>query len=121
MLETIVGFVALGISIFAIWLAITFYFKSDSLYKEMLKLIAEIRTYSVGTYKDTFGLVEKAWPQVWKKGEKESIEKESDEKIKEIKQEISKEMKDEVAKIKRLDLGTVKSGEFKTEIDRLEK
>lgn len=119
MLETIVGFVVLGISAFAIWLAVTFYFKSDSLYKEMLKFITEIRTYSVGMYKDTFSMVKEAWPQVWKKGDRETIEKESHEKIKQIREEITNEMKAEVEKIKSLDPGTVKSDEFKKEIDKL--
>ena len=120
MLATIVGFVALGISIFAVAISIVFYFKSDNLYKEMLKFISEIRVFSERTYTDTFGMVKEAWPHVWAKADKENIEKESDEKIKQIKEEVSKEMKQEVEKIKKLDLESVKREQFEKEIGRLE-
>jgi len=120
MLETIVGFVALGISIFAVVISIVFYFKSDNLYKEMLKFISEIRVFSERTYTDTLGMVKEAWPHIWGGRDKETIEKESDEKIKQIKEEVSKEMKQEVEKIKKLDLESVKKDQFKQEIGRLE-
>ena len=120
MLETIVGFVALGISIFAVAISIVFYFKSDALYKEMLKFISEIRVFSERTYMDTFGMVKEAWPHIWEKIPKESIEKESDEKIKQIKEDISNEMKQEVEKIKKLDIESVKRDQFEKEIGRLE-
>jgi len=120
MLETIVGFVALGISIFAVAISIVFYFKSDNLYKEMLKLISEIRVFSERTYTDTFGMVKEAWHHTWEKIPKESIEKESDEKIKQIKEDISNEMKQEIDKIKKLDLESVKRDQFEKTIGILE-
>lgn len=122
MLETIVGFVALGISIFAVAISMVFYFKSDNLYKEMLKIISEIKVFSERTYSDTFGMVKEAWPHIWEKSdkEKENIKQESNEKIKQIKEEVTTEMKQEVEKIKKLDLESVKKDQFQKEIGRLE-
>jgi predicted HicB family RNase H-like nuclease len=119
MLNTIVGFVALGISVFAVVISIVFYFKSDNLYKEMLRFISEIRVFSERTYTDTFGMVKEAWPHIWEKGEKEKIEKESDEKIKQIKEEFSKEIKQEVEKIKKLVLESAETEQFEKEVNRL--
>jgi len=121
MLETIVGFVALGISIFAVVISIVFYFKSDSLYKEMLKFITEIRTYSVGMYKDTFGMVKEAWPQVWRKDEGDKVKQEAQEEKDKIKQDITKEMMAEITKIREISSKGIQAEQLKTEMSRLEK
>lgn len=120
MLETIVGFLALGISIFAVVISIVFYFKSDSLYKEMLKFITEIRTYSEGLYKDTFGMVKEAWPQVWRKDEREKVKHEAQEEKEKIKQDITKDMMAEITKIKEISSKGIQAEQLKTEMSRLE-
>lgn len=120
MLETIVGFVALGISIFAIWLVITFYLKSSDLYKEMFSFLKEIKVLSEGIYEDTIAMVREAWPHVWEKETGERLEetKKAEEKIKE---EISQEIASELEKIKSLTMGTATEKEIKGSITKLEK
>lgn len=120
MLETVVGFVALGISIFAVAISIVFYFKSDNLYKEMLKFITEIRTYSVGMYKDTFGMLKEAWPQVWRRDEREKISQETKEEKEKIKQEITKDFMTEFNKIKEIASKGIQAEQLKKEMASLE-
>jgi len=120
MLETIVGFVALGISIFAVAIAIVFYFKSDNLYKEMLKFITEIRTYSVGMYKDTFGMVKEAWPYGRQKGGREKISQETIKEKEKIKEEITKDIMAEITKIKEINREGVQAEQLKEEMASLE-
>ena len=120
MTEEVLAYVALGISIFAVALAMVFYFKSDSLYKEMLKFVTEIRTYSLSMYKHTVGMVKEAWPQVWKKGEIERISEETKEEKQKIKEDIRKDIMAEITKIKQITGNGIKPDQLKTEIARLE-
>jgi len=120
MLETIVGFVALGISVFAVIISIVFYFKSDNLYKEMLKFISEIRVFSERTYLDTFGMVKEAWPHVWQKEEREKIIQETKEEKEKIKQEITENIMAEINKVKEINGKGVQTEQFKNEIANLE-
>lgn len=120
MLETVVGFVALGISIFAVAISIVFYFKSDNLYKEMLKFITEIRTYSVGMYKDTFGMVKEAWPYGRQKGGREKISQETIKEKEKIKEEITKDIMTEITKIKEISTKGIQTDQLKKEMASLE-
>jgi predicted PurR-regulated permease PerM len=120
MLETVVGIVALAISAFAVIISIVFYFKSDKLYKEMLKFISEIRVFSERTYTDTFSMVKEAWPQVWRKDEGEKVKQEAQEEKEKIKQDITKDIMAEITKIKETSSKGIQEDQLKTEMSRLE-
>jgi hypothetical protein len=119
--DTVIGLVALIISLISLTLVIVFYFKSDKLYKEMLGFVTEIRTYTKVTYKDAFGMLKEGWGHLWDKESKAKIEDQAQREKDVVKKETVDRMIDEIEKIKSLANEGVKKESLQNEISKLEK
>jgi len=119
--DTVIGLVALAISLISLSLVIVFYFKSDKLYKEMRDIVTEIRTYTQATYKDAFAMLKDGWKHLWDKESRAKIEDQAQREKNVVKKEAVDRMIDEIEKFKSLTNEGVKKESLQNEINKLEK
>ena len=117
--DTVIGLVALFISLVSLSLAVVFYFKSNNLYKEMFRFITEIRQYTQTIYGDMFGLVKDGWQRAFDQREEDELAKLAEKRMEKIKGEISEELKKQLDVLQKSDAKDVT--EMKEKISGLEK
>jgi seryl-tRNA synthetase len=119
-LDTVIGLVALAISLISLSLVIVFYFKSDKLYKEMRDFVTEIRTYTEVTYKDAIDMLKEGWGHLWDKESRAKLEDQAQREKDIVKKEIGDRINDEIEKIRNLANEGVKKDSLQHEIKKLE-
>jgi hypothetical protein len=106
-ISIVLGIVSIAISLSAIGISWLLYTKSDSLNKEMLKFLSEIKTYTSSLYADSFGLVKKSYEKFIDNGFGTRNGYDLDNVVKDIANDVAKKVEEKLSK----ELSKIASGD----------